>query len=207
MSKSFFTVMEVGGFYPSIYGMRLPHQSTHLMDSYVLENSFILGEADKKLAGNLICAGTEHAKFSRGIVAWFKIDMPRKIWSELDTYTVGMLPVSSESTMHRLLKDTISDADFDEETDTDVIEFFSNKRDSIIAADITINKKKNRLKSALPDGYMQQRVRGFSYQALRNMYFQRRNHALVQWQIICDEISKLPYANELILVNREGKGK
>ena len=38
-----------------------------------------------------------------------------------------------------------------------------------------------------------------SYQALRRIYQQRRNHRHPDWQIYCKWIEKLPYAQELIL--------
>jgi len=44
------------------------------------------------------------------------------------------------------------------------------------------------------------RIATISYQALRNMYFARRNHRHPDWQIFCDWIEELPYAAELITI-------
>jgi hypothetical protein len=44
------------------------------------------------------------------------------------------------------------------------------------------------------------RIATISYQALRNMYFARRNHRHPDWQIFCDWIERLPFAQELITV-------
>ena len=44
------------------------------------------------------------------------------------------------------------------------------------------------------------RILTLSYQALRNMYKARRQHRHPDWQIFCDWIETLPYANELITI-------
>ena len=44
------------------------------------------------------------------------------------------------------------------------------------------------------------RIATISYQALRNMYFARRNHRHPDWQIFCNELEHFPYASELIIV-------
>lgn len=69
-----------------------------------------------------------------------------------------------------------------------------------------------KMKSELTEGTMQKRVQYFSYQTLRRIYQQRRNHRLPHWHIFCDWIKTLPFANELILVGlddvdgKENKG-
>jgi hypothetical protein len=57
-----------------------------------------------------------------------------------------------------------------------------------------------KMKSELTECTMQKRVQYFSYQALRRIYQQRRNHRLPHWHIFCDWIKTLPFANELILI-------
>lgn len=57
-----------------------------------------------------------------------------------------------------------------------------------------------KMKSELTEGTMQKRVQYFSYQALRRIYQQRRNHRLPHWHVFCDWIKTLPFANELILI-------
>lgn len=69
-----------------------------------------------------------------------------------------------------------------------------------------------KMKSELTEGTMQKRVQYFSYQTLRRIYQQRRNHRLPHWHIFCDWIKTLPFANELILIGlddsdgKENKG-
>lgn len=56
------------------------------------------------------------------------------------------------------------------------------------------------MKENLPEGTMQKRVWMFSYQTLRRIYFQRRNHRLPQWRMFCDWINTLPFAEEFITI-------
>lgn len=57
-----------------------------------------------------------------------------------------------------------------------------------------------RMKAALPEGTMQKRIWMVSYQTLRRIYFQRRNHRLPQWQEFCKWIETLPFAKEFITI-------
>lgn len=57
-----------------------------------------------------------------------------------------------------------------------------------------------RMKSELTEGTMQKRVQVFSYQTLRRIYFQRRNHRLPHWRDFCKWVETLPYSSELITI-------
>ena len=54
-------------------------------------------------------------------------------------------------------------------------------------------------KSEIPMGKELKKIDFFSYQCLRNIYFQRRNHRLPEWHQFCEWIEGLPYAKELII--------
>lgn len=56
-------------------------------------------------------------------------------------------------------------------------------------------------KGEIKESHMQKRIWMKSYQTLRRMYFQRRNHRLPEWQIFCDWIEGLPFADKLITIN------
>ena len=56
------------------------------------------------------------------------------------------------------------------------------------------------MKENLTEGTMQKRVWMFSYQTLRRIYFQRKNHRLPQWRIFCEWIEKLPFADKFITI-------
>jgi hypothetical protein len=55
-------------------------------------------------------------------------------------------------------------------------------------------------KDEIPMGHMQKTMDMFSYQCLRRIYVQRRNHRLPMWRTFCEWIANLPFADELILV-------
>lgn len=54
-------------------------------------------------------------------------------------------------------------------------------------------------KDEIPMGHYQKTVDMFSYQTLRRIYFQRRNHRLPMWHKFCQWIETLPFAKELII--------
>lgn len=56
------------------------------------------------------------------------------------------------------------------------------------------------MKENLPEGHMQKRIWVFSYQTLRRIYFQRRNHRLPQWRKFCEWIESLPFAKDFITI-------
>jgi hypothetical protein len=223
--KEYFTLLESAGYSSALKGMRLPTKSKN--DSIFLNNNEIsLGLADAKLASNLIKKGPVHGKFQRGITAWFDINMPRYIWSELDTYSIGVAPTSSESTMYTLKKETsvITDDDIEiqnsavlaKELIGDVNNFKETHFidhtpiymvqayiDCIIDLEKQYGSIKNIpieiIKSCLPEGWMQRRIKSFSYQVLRSIYYYRTKHRLPEWQTISSSIKTVKFFEELLL--------
>ena len=59
------------------------------------------------------------------------------------------------------------------------------------------------LKENLKEDIMQHRVWMYSYQTLRRIFIQRKNHRLPQWREFCKWIKTLPYADEFILAGLE----
>jgi len=59
------------------------------------------------------------------------------------------------------------------------------------------------MKEYLREGTMQRRIWMFSYQTLRRIYFQRRNHRLPQWRKFCEWIETLPFAKEFITITND----
>lgn len=60
-----------------------------------------------------------------------------------------------------------------------------------------------KLKENLKEGHMQKRIWMFSYQTLRRIYFQRRNHRLPQWRTFCEWIEALPFAGDFITLENQ----
>ena len=201
-----FELIEVGGFIAAIEGMRYPTKSVGDSGTYSCREpqdpGIQLGPKDLALACRLIKQGPVHSKFRRAIKAWFRINMPIAMWSEIDTYIIGVDMVSSESTMYTLIKEcgNITEDMFVDGASKSTIEGFKKLVDEFTLEygsrkDLPINI----VKYALPGGWLQKRNRGFSYECLANMYKYRLGHRMPEWAIICNSIEQLPYFKELIL--------
>jgi hypothetical protein len=55
------------------------------------------------------------------------------------------------------------------------------------------------MKSNLTEGTMQRRIQYFSYQTLRRIYHQRKNHRLPHWHKFCEWCESLPFSNEFLI--------
>lgn len=87
------------------------YQATfHLVPHVKSTTEIFIDPKDLTLMQTLIRRGTEHAKVTRGIVAWARITAPIYWWCEMETYVVGHQRLSSESTMHVDCKGLSGDA-------------------------------------------------------------------------------------------------
>lgn len=84
------------GIYESLKAMRLPKDKKPVDDR----------DRDLLLAGNLIKAGPDHAKFQRGIIVYVEIHMQVGWMIEFETYRHGVECLSTSSSMHNELKGT-----------------------------------------------------------------------------------------------------
>ena len=210
--------LEVSGWTGAFKGMRAPMESYAKSDSSFIDFCNI-GDADMKLALNLIKGGTEHSKFRRMIQIQAEVSMPRYIWSEWDTYKISTVS-NSESTMHKLLnnKNPITENQFyfgEEGTDLykitrsdvlPIIEELECLRLQYMGDKPTIFTKNQLLilaKRMLPECFIQTRVWCANYETLANMYNQRvkHPHRLKEEWVDCfgEWVKSLPYANQLIL--------
>ena len=208
--------IEISGFKSAIMALRKPYKGKVLSDIRLkiedlvklmkykhsteilrTSSSINVNDRDLELMKNLVRGGDEHAKCIRGIRVTLDVSAPRYFWSEHDTYRIGVDPLSSESTMHTILKENLSDDDF--------ACYYPHVLDPIIKAINEIKKsdasntdKIRDIKSMLPDSYIQTRTIQYSYQALRRIYRQRHNHRLKEWRDFCEFIETLPFSEELI---------
>lgn len=60
-------------------------------------------------------------------------------------------------------------------------------------------------KDEIPMGHIQKTVDMYSYQSLRRIYIQRRNHRLPIWQKFCSWVESLPFAQQLILIGLDNE--
>ncbi len=93
-------VREFAGLYPSLEAMRLPKGST----GDTPWGAISIGPKDAKLAKGLINTGDDHAKFTRGIIVWLRMECQVSWLIQFLTYRWGVEPLSSSSTMHGNLR-------------------------------------------------------------------------------------------------------
>ena len=214
--------IEVFNFEGAFRGLRNPMNSWNKSDSYIdaLTNKYIVGENDLKLAQRMIGAGTDESKFMRQIFVSMDITAPLYWWKEADTYKIATVS-NSCSTMHKITSSEITEENysFDPEPDKPLTDLPTDDYVRILdiknraVADVEwLRKKYNETKDKRywrlliqinPDGWIQKRTWTGNYQNLRNMYFARKNHKLIEWIQFCQIIEQLPYSKELICYKKD----
>lgn len=214
--------IEVFNFEGAFRGLRNPMNSWNKSDSYIdaLTNKYIVGENDLKLAQRMIGAGTDESKFMRQIFVSIDITAPLYWWKEADTYKIATVS-NSCSTMHKITSSEITEENysFDPEPDKPLTDLPTNDyvrildiKNRAIADAEWLRKKYNETKDKRywrlliqinPDGWLQKRTWTGNYQNLRNMYFARKNHKLIEWIQFCQIIEQLPYSKELICYKKD----
>ena len=197
--------IEVCGINASIRALRNPMDSWDRSDSYHTHydefiflkdkniEGFVLGDLDKALSQKLVKAGSEHCKHLRLIQTWMDLTLPRYLWQEFDTY--AHINKVSCSTMHKLTSYELDNSCFEYPLDLSDIRLLNSLiHEYKKTKDI---KDFYKLKNQLPEGFLQKRTINVNYQSWLNIYNQRSNHKLEQWQQISKMILNLPYFTEL----------
>lgn len=126
-------------------------------------------------------------KFLESIITWWDITAPRFWWIEADTYRISTK--QSESTMHTLLNNELTQDSFEDLLPPDLFNTLCKNIEWIKSSTDTNNMSKLLiLKNLLPEGFLQRRIWVLSYKALQNIIIQRINHRLPQWKLFCKEI-------------------
>jgi len=186
MSLIKMSLYDVAGYEPAIRSMRAAMKSYDKSDT----TNEGIGPVDKALVEKLILGGPEHSKCIRQIIAWFELTTSRYVFQEFDTYRIGV-EKGSESTMHMIASRLLEYTDFEEDAIHSETLVYLNELIMIYRETRDI-KDFLKLKRALPEGFLQIRHICASYQALRNMYSQRRKHKLPQWREFCEILEKFP---------------
>lgn len=195
-----------------IEGMRNPKNSWEKSDSEYLGCEidetdlgewFILGENDHSLMQRLAKAGTGHRKFMRMMPVYVRITAPLYWWKEFDTYKIGTV-ANSCSTMHKIQEKEFTVHDFSHEhhryaKSYDLLEETVNVLNYYREKYLETKDKDYwwQMIQLLPSSYNQTRNVMLNYEVLANIYRQRKNHKLDEWQKFCNWIKTLPY-QELI---------
>ena len=216
-------INEVMGIHSAMHGMRNPLNSwkkgdtiyneeimcdfdgCSSFDNDTIMSGVFVGENDKALARKLVDAGPSHRKFMRQIFVSMDIKAPLYWWKEFDTYKVGTT-ANSCSTMHTITNKEFTIDDFSHDKMLlgvrraleDIVWHLNTLRTKYLDEENPDIKKKYwySIIQLLPSSYNQLRTVTMSYENLRNMYEQRKNHKLDEWRDFCNTIEKLlPYSN------------
>lgn len=144
--------------------------------------------------------GEGHDNFLNGIVVQFDLTFTIKAWYELQRYHFIDF-VSSMSLMHR----GIAIADFGSFCDN-VLPEVVNLSKSLANEALASKDKEDKLSLLynLPLGTEFTARMTTNYRQLKTILLQRRTHLLPDWQVFCDWIESLPYAEYLLIPKKKG---
>ena len=152
-------------------------------------------ERARQIAPNLAHKQGGHNKFLESIHLYLDVTLPRGVWQEADTYRIATK--QSESTMHTIAKRVLMRGDFDGEIYPETV--FRLNRDIQLYQETKSRDVFLRIKTNLPEGFLQRRIWTVSYKTFQNIYHQRINHKMPQWGIILEEIISQMEHPEFIL--------
>ncbi len=153
--------------------------------------------------GNAV-PGSGHDNFLKGIIVQFDVTAPLYWWKQAQRYH-WFDYVSSQSTMHCLLKFNVKDQcvkDTDERV-IKVIEELVEKYNELEEDNPTKKTLWRTIVASLPCGFCLGATMTTNYQELKTMYAQRKNHKLTEWHVFCDFLKTLPKFLELTGVENE----
>lgn len=173
--------------------------SGNAMRTVMDDNTIDASEKDLKRAIKLgsTDTGAGHDNFLNGIVVQFDLYAPLYMWKQIQRYHFLDF-ISSQSTMHRLAKFKVSECCV-EDTDEVILARYQvllDEYNNLVEKD---KKKWRTLVASLPSGFVLGATMTTNYRQLKTIYFQRKNHKLVEWHQFCTWCESLPRFKELIL--------
>ena len=148
--------------------------------------------------------GAGHDNFLKGILVQLDVTAPLYWWKQAQRYHWFDF-ISSQSTMHCLLKFDIRTQCVDETDDRviKVLEELVAEYNALPEFDETKKAKWRTLVATLPCGFCLGATMTTNYQQLKTMYYQRRTHKLEEWKIFCAWCESLPGFTELTTVRKK----
>lgn len=148
--------------------------------------------------------GAGHDNFLKGILVQLDVTAPLYWWKQAQRYHWFDF-ISSQSTMHCLLKFDIRTQCVDETDDRviKVLEELVAEYNALPEFDESKKVKWRTLVATLPCGFCLGATMTTNYQQLKTMYYQRRTHKLEEWKIFCAWCESLPGFTELTTVRKK----
>lgn len=135
-----------------------------------------------------------HGQWLTGVRVNFDLTFSNKAWVEAERYRFLEF-VSSQSTMHRISKFNIKEQ-CNEFVDSRIIEILEELKLNYINDPTSANRLK--LLYNTPSGFKITARMTTNYRCLLNIYIQRHDHRLPEWQDFCKELLELPYFKEIV---------
>ena len=179
------------GYHLAVLGAMLSYGKTSF------DNFSASMEDINELANKLAHLDGGHNKFLEQIHYQILIEAPLYWWKQFDTYRVGVSK-SSESTMHKSWKNGLTQEDFEQPVFPETLDNLNALIREYTGGLADTERKQaieRQIINNLPDGYLQTRFVDINAKALRNIYFQRRNHKLPEWHQFCEFIGDMLYGH------------
>lgn len=153
--------------------------------------------------------GEGHDQWLTGVIVQFDLTFTVKAWTEAQRYHFLDF-VSSQSTMHRIVKFNLDDA-YSEFVDSRIIGIMKEKvkrynRLVAMKPDVDLPEYNQEIKDAYleilysnPCGFKLTAGMTTNYRQLKTIYHQRKAHRLPEWREFCAWIETLPMFKELCL--------
>ena len=142
--------------------------------------------------------GEGHDNYLKGILVQLDVTAPLYWWKQAQRYH-WFDYISSQSTMHCLLKFDIKSQCVDE-TNSEILDILKKLVDEYLVIPDTDETKKEKwreLVASLPCGFCLGASMTTNYQQLKTMFNQRKYHKLKEWHVFCDWCLSLPRFSEL----------
>lgn len=187
----------------SVYGLERAVKASGNPMRTVIDDSETT-ELDFKRARTLgnTKSGEGHDNYLKGILVHVDITAPLYWWKQAQRYHWFDF-VSSQSTMHCLMKFNISEQCV-EDTSKEILAIIAKMVEEYKALPEGDEKKAlwNKIVASLPCGFCLGATMTTNYQQLKTMYHQRKHHKLKEWGVFCKWCESLPHFIELTEFNK-----
>ena len=187
----------------SVYGLERAVKASGNPMRTVIDDSETT-ELDFKRARTLgnTKSGEGHDNYLKGILVHVDITAPLYWWKQAQRYHWFDF-VSSQSTMHCLMKFNISEQCV-EDTSKEILAIIDKMVEEYKALPEGDEKKAlwNKIVASLPCGFCLGATMTTNYQQLKTMYHQRKHHKLKEWGVFCKWCESLPHFIELTEFNK-----
>ena len=187
----------------SVYGLERAVKASGNPMRTVIDDSETT-ELDFKRARTLgnTKSGEGHDNYLKGILVHVDITAPLYWWKQAQRYHWFDF-VSSQSTMHCLMKFNISEQCV-EDTSKEILAIINKMVEEYKALPEGDEKKAlwNKIVASLPCGFCLGATMTTNYQQLKTMYHQRKHHKIKEWGVFCKWCESLPHFIELTEFNK-----